>query len=92
MQTSLQSMGSPVSKSANEQLMQSTIQATSLILSVIMCSPAHLPQFSRLDMADGSMNDHQGPDNAAGILVSLHSDPHEVNKLFRIMTKLPCTL
>ena len=71
MDSTLRDMKDPTSKAAHEKLLQSTKEASSLILSLIMCNPSRLPQFSRLNMADGSMCNQQGPVNAAAILVSV---------------------
>ena len=54
----------------HEQLVSSTMEALSLILSLVMYSPARLPQFANLSMADGSVNNRQGPQAATSILVS----------------------
>ena len=54
---------------AHEQLVGSTIEALSLILSLVTYSPSRLPQFSNLSMTDGSLQDQQGPQGATSILV-----------------------
>lgn len=62
-------------EAAQEQLVSSTMEALSLILSLVMYSPSRLPQFANLSMADGSVNKQQGPQGATSILVSSYVSP-----------------
>lgn len=56
-------------ESAKESLIASTLEALSLILSLLVCTPYRAPQFSQLNMTDGSMSHQQAPPKPAKVLV-----------------------
>ena len=71
LQRVLEAADAPMSeqKLLQEQLVGSTNDVVILILSLVMYSPSRFPQFPKLSMADGSLRQEQGPQDAISILV-----------------------
>lgn len=66
-------VNAPVSeqKLMHEQLIGSTNDVVSLILSLVMYSPSRFPQLPKLNMVDGSFNEQKGPQDAITVLVRI---------------------
>ena len=79
----------PVSeqKLMSEQLVVSTNDVVSLILSLVMYSPSRFPQLPKLNMADGSVNEQKGPQDAVTILVTTLTSLDSA----KLPQTMPCT-